>query len=86
MSTVPVEFERACERRWIAKFSQPVPAAPLCELEDIVKKEPVSQAVLGPRQPANRNSGKLPSGKPGGIDVWRGGNAPESRGNIRVRA
>jgi hypothetical protein len=32
MGIMPVEFERACERRWIEKFGQPVPAAPLYEV------------------------------------------------------
>jgi len=26
MGIMPVEFERACERRWIEKFPQPAPA------------------------------------------------------------
>jgi hypothetical protein len=39
MSIVPVEFERACERRWIAKYRQPSPVAPLYEVEDAEEKE-----------------------------------------------
>jgi hypothetical protein len=39
MSRVPVEFERACERRWIAKYRQPKPAAPLYEVEKTDQNE-----------------------------------------------
>jgi hypothetical protein len=31
MRIMPVELERACERRWTAKFRKPAPVAPLME-------------------------------------------------------
>lgn len=39
MSIVPVEVERVCERRWGAKFRQPIPAEPLYQVERIDRKD-----------------------------------------------
>jgi hypothetical protein len=45
MGIMPVEFERACERRWIAKFRQPVPTAPLHEVDQNDSGKPNSPAA-----------------------------------------
>jgi hypothetical protein len=45
MGTMPVEFERACERRWIAKSGRPAAATPLYEVDQNSAGEPGSSSA-----------------------------------------
>jgi hypothetical protein len=54
MGIMPVEFERACERRWIAKFRQPAPIAPRYEInQDDAGKQgsPAAESRVSERGP-----------------------------------
>jgi hypothetical protein len=59
MDTMPVEFERACERRWVAKSGRPAASAPLYKVEQNDLGEPgSSSADFRPRREVLRERNK----------------------------